>query len=60
MTFDDDECYRLLLATSYYIEDYEPATYGEADNLEKMRAVSARLREWYNVQRRAHGHSELT
>ena len=55
LTFDDDECYRLMLAATAYVDEYAPATAGEQGNLERMEAVLRRLYLHYNAQRVAIG-----
>jgi hypothetical protein len=59
LTFDDDECYCLLLAMNAYLEDYTPATHGELAHMENCQAVEYRLMELYDAGRREHGHREL-
>lgn len=59
LTFDDDECYCLLLAMNCYLEDYVPATSGELNHMRSCEGVELRLMEWYDAKRRKHGHSEL-
>ena len=60
LTFDDDECYRLLLA----MELYSARLVGTEDSLlgswpghmKKCEAVYLRLRKWHNAHRAEDGH----
>lgn len=61
LSFDDDECYCLLLALNSFCEEYvmTVATAGEANHLKKTEAVRDRMREWYDARRIENGHRPL-
>ena len=55
MTFDDNECYCLLLAADLFCDEYAPATAGESAVLDKATRVRDRLRGWHNDLRKQSG-----
>ncbi len=55
MTFDDGECYCLMLAVELFCDEYRPATAGEDAHLRNTEAVQQRLHDWYDDRRIAAG-----
>ena len=58
LTFDDDECYRLLLAIERYTDVVtgQPAAAAGAYHLGKCIDVYVKLKSWHNAHRAEDGH----